>query len=81
MSEAMMSTEMLEAMLLTGAVELQLRWINELPDGGKFISSHLEAGAGLELLIQSAPYPAIGLRLVDSDGSFVAVKERVFASK
>lgn len=74
-----LTTADLQAMVLTAAAELAARWCADRPDNGAVIRSHLDAGAGLELLVQIMPIPAIGLRLVDSDGSYVAL--RTFTAK
>ena len=67
-----------EALAMTSATEVMARWLDGMPDGGKSTRLHLSSGAGLEMLIQFAPKPAIGLRLVDSDGSYVALHSKVF---
>ena len=46
----------------------------ERSDQGEALKAHLISGAGVEVLVQLAPVPAIGLRLVDSDGSYVALR-------
>ncbi len=72
-----LSTADLQAMTLTAATELASRWLSERDDRGDGIRPHLLAGAGVEVLVQLAPTPAIGLRLVDSDGSYVALRSFV----
>lgn len=67
------TTAHLQAMVLTASAELASRWITEQPDHGVAIRPHMESGAGIELLVQLAPTVALGLRLVDSDGSYVAI--------
>jgi hypothetical protein len=72
MKNAELTIEELRAMLLTGATELALRWVHD-HENADAVRGHLAAGAGLELLVQLMPEPAMGLRLVDSDGSYVAL--------
>ena len=67
-----------EAMAITSATEVMARWLDAMPDGGAMARTHLAAGAGLEMLIQFSPVPAMGLRLVDSDGSYVALHSKTF---
>ncbi|WP_367846802.1 hypothetical protein [Rhodoferax sp. WC2427] len=69
-----------EMMVMTSATEVMARWLDAMQDGGAVARTHLAAGAGLEMLIQFTPSPAIGLRLVDSDGSYVALHSKVFPS-
>lgn len=69
-----LSTADLQAMTLTAAVELANRWIEEQSDKGAALRTHIASGAGVELLVQLLPSAALGLRLVDSDGSYVAVR-------
>lgn len=68
-----LTTADLQAMTLTAAAELASRWIAEQSDQGAALRTHIASGAGIELLVQLAPSPAVGLRLVDSDGSYVAI--------
>lgn len=74
MNTSELTTADLQAMVLTASAELASRWMAERPDQGQGLRPHLLAGAGVELLVQLAPSPAVGLRLVDSDGSYVALK-------
>jgi hypothetical protein len=67
-----------ETMAMTSATEVMARWLDAMPDGGAAARTHLASGAGLEMLIQFAPAPAMGLRLVDSDGSYVALHTKTF---
>lgn len=67
-----------EVLAMTSATEVMARWISAMADGGASTRNHLASGAGLEMLIQFAPVPAIGLRLVDSDGTYVALHSKVF---
>lgn len=67
-----------ETLVMTSATEVMARWIDAMPDGGNSARTHLQSGAGLEMLIQFTPVPAIGLRLVDSDGTYVALHSKVF---
>jgi hypothetical protein len=67
-----------EALAITSATEVMARWLDAMPDGGAVARTHLAAGAGLEMLIQFSPFPAMGLRLVDSDGSYVALHSKTF---
>ena len=67
-----------ETLALTSATEVMARWLDGLPDGGASVRTHLAAGAGLEMLVQFAPFPALGLRLIDSDGSYVALHHKTF---
>lgn len=69
-----LTTTDLQAMVLTAAAELAARWMAERPGHGADLAPHLQAGAGVELLVQLAPSAALGLRLVDSDGSYVALR-------
>lgn len=69
-----LTTDDLQAMVLTASAELAARWLSERDNQGADVRPHLLAGAGVELLVQLAPTPAIGLRLVDSDGSYVALR-------
>ena len=75
-----LTTPEFEMMLMTAATEVMARWLNAQPDGGTSTRTHLASGAGLELLVQFCPARALGLRLVDSDGSYVALETRVFTS-
>lgn len=72
-----LTTADLQAMTLTAATELAARWLSERDNHGADVRPHLLAGAGVEVLVQLAPAPAIGLRLVDSDGSYVALRSFV----
>jgi hypothetical protein len=72
-----LTTDDLQAMVLTASAELAARWLFERDNHGADVRPHLLAGAGVEVLVQLAPTPAIGLRLVDSDGSFVALRSFV----
>ena len=72
-----LTTADLQAMTLTAATELASRWMAERSDQGEALKAHLISGAGIEVLVQLAPTPAIGLRLVDSDGSYVALRSFV----
>lgn len=67
------TTADLSAMVLTASAELASRWIAGRQDRGASLRPHMEAGAGVELLVQLAPSVAMSLRLVDSDGSFAAI--------
>lgn len=67
-----------ETLVMTSSAEVMARWLDAMPDGGVVARTHLAAGAGLEMLIQLAPVPAMGLRLVDSDGSYVALHSKTF---
>lgn len=73
-----LTTEHLTSILMVGAVELANRWLDGMPDKGAVARTHLAAGAGLEILFQIMPTPALGLRLVDSDGSYVALQSKTF---
>lgn len=73
MTEHQLSTADLQAMTLTAAIELANRWISEKSDQGAALRTHIASGAGIEMLVQLAPSPALGLRLVDSDGSYLAI--------
>lgn len=68
----------LEVAAMVASTEVMARWLDAMPDGGASARIHLAAGAGLEMLIQFAPVPAMGLRLVDSDGSYVALHSKTF---
>lgn len=70
-----------ETLVMTSATEVMARWIDAMPDGGNSARTHLQSGAGLEMLVQFAPTPAMGLRLVDSDGSYIALHQRVFKGR
>ena len=70
-----------EALVMTSATEVMARWISALPDGGAVVRSHLTSGAGLEMLVQFAPVPAMGLRLIDSDGTYVPLHSRIFKAQ
>lgn len=72
-----LTTADLRAMVLTASAELASRWLSEQPDQGAALRTHMVSGAGIELLVQLAPSPALGLRLVDSDGSYVAIASHV----
>lgn len=73
-----LTTEHLKSIVVVGSVELANRWLDGLDDGGKLMRTHIASGAGVELLVQIAPSPALGLRLVDSDGSYIAIHANVF---
>lgn len=79
MTTDQLTTAELQALVLTASAELANRWIAEQPDKGTVLCTHIASGAGIELLVQLLPSAALGLRLVDSDGSYVAV--RTFAPK
>lgn len=72
-----LTTAELQAMTLIASTELALRWVNERGADAIDIREHLLAGAGLEVLVQLQPAAAVGLRLVDSDGSYVALRSFV----
>lgn len=72
--ESPLSLAEVQAMTLTAAVELAQRWLFRLPKA----QPHLDAGAGVELLVQLKPVAGLQLLLVDSNGDRRVLADCIF---
>jgi hypothetical protein len=72
-----LTTEHIQAMLLTLAAELAGKCLDSIPD----VHPHVIAGAGIELTITLRPSPAWGLYLLDSDQSRRLLASRDYSAE
>jgi hypothetical protein len=72
-----LTTEHMQAMLLTLAAELAGKCLDGIPEA----HPHVIAGAGIELVITLRPSPAWSLRLIDSDQSRRLLASRDYSAE